>query len=115
MLEVTSHFNAASDPVRSGIHDTLDSGNYHVEADVGRQLVQIKSGIDHMRLDNNFLDSSQYWGNRFNTTPVRNEKYGEPFLILNCLFTVGMHQKSIINSAFGRKPFIFCNIPNVQC
>ena len=82
MLEVTSHFNAASDPLRYGIHDTLNSGNYHVEPDVGRQLVQIKSGIDHMRLDNNFLDSSQYWGNKFNTTPVRNEKYGESFPIL---------------------------------
>ena len=88
MLEVTSHFNAASDPLRSGIHDTLHSGNYHVEPDVGRQLVQIKSGIDHMRLDNNFLDSSLYWGNKFNTTPVRNEKHGKPFPILNYLFAL---------------------------
>ena len=77
MLEVTSHFNAASDPARAGIYDTLYSGNYHVTPEVGRQLLDLKSGFDHMRLDNQFLDSSKHWGNKFDFAALRNEKCGE--------------------------------------
>ena len=81
MLEVTSHFNAASEPVRAGIHDTLCSGNFHVTPEVGYQLVDMKSGIDHMRLDNQFLDTSKQWGNKFDVAALRNEKHGESICV----------------------------------
>lgn len=53
--------------VERDISEILQSGQYYFTNEIAGQLNSITNAMRHMRLDNNFLKTSQAWDNAFDT------------------------------------------------
>lgn len=69
-------FAGMSGSVAHDISDMTSSGNYYVTPDVCREMHQIRSGIDHIKLDHDFLRSSRDWGNKYDPGAEAANKQG---------------------------------------
>lgn len=57
-----SHTNQKIDEIRRDIDNIAQSGNYYCTQEIGRELSNIRNGLDHMRLDNNISSTSKFKG-----------------------------------------------------
>ena len=85
-------FRGASSSVKADLTDLAHSGQYHLTPQMKRELYHINNGINHVKFDNQLLNSSPGWANNFNSASLAVEKQGEKngvllIFLLVCLFT----------------------------
>lgn len=71
---ITQSFNMTSGGLRSDLNDVKSSGQYYVTHDLGREMDRIGNGVNHMKLDSDFINSSREWGQRFDVEALNREK-----------------------------------------
>ena len=57
---------------KNSVDDLLYSGNYLITEEIISEVKAIEKGVDKIKLDNNFLDSSEVWSqeaNRYQNEP----------------------------------------------
>lgn len=69
-------FVGMTNTVKGQISDLAGSGHYYVTPEITRELRHINSGIDHIRLDHDFLNSSREWGQQWNPQRTYREMQG---------------------------------------
>ena len=69
-------FMGVSGGVQRDLGQVMHSGDYYVTPEVCREMKHVNSGIDHIRLDHDFLRSSREWGNKWNPESVNMSKQG---------------------------------------
>ena len=67
----------SSNTIQRDVREILSGGQYYVTPELGRELRSIDKGINHINLDNAFLQSSRSWGNRFDQGQLMAEKQGK--------------------------------------
>ncbi|KAF6037915.1 hypothetical protein EB796_003764 [Bugula neritina] len=88
---VAHSFNYASDGLQSNLRD-VRSGQYYVTHELNREMSGINNGVNHMKLDSDFLTSSKQWGHRFNTEDLNKEKAEAASKIANGSSFVGQYK-----------------------
>ena len=61
---------------KSNIQDVRSIGRYYVTHELDREMDRIGNGVNHMRLDSDFINSSKEWGQRFDREALNREKAG---------------------------------------
>ncbi|KAK2151879.1 hypothetical protein LSH36_347g00009 [Paralvinella palmiformis] len=69
-------FLTASGTVKSDLGHVMHGGDFYATPEVCREMKHIESGIDHIRLDHDFLRSSREWGNQWSPESVNMSKQG---------------------------------------
>ena len=62
--------------VRRDVQEVLGTGQFYVTPELTRELRHINSGVDHIRLDQDLMASSD-WGARFDPKALVQEQTGE--------------------------------------
>ena len=69
--------------VQRDVHDLVHTGNYRVTPDICRGLQDVRAGVDHIKLDQDFLKSSKEWASKFDPHRCAQGQKG----IGGCLFS----------------------------
>lgn len=69
-------FNFLSGNLNGNLRDVRSSGQYYVTHELDREMDRIGNGVNHMRLDSDFINSSKEWGQRFDREALNREKAG---------------------------------------
>lgn len=69
-----SQINSLINSFKDIISDFLFSGNYNITEELAAEVRSIESDLDKIKLDNNFLDSSQVWSQVW--SEITNEQNG---------------------------------------
>lgn len=73
------------------MQDARGSGQYYVTHELDREMDRIGNGVNHMKLDSDFINSSTEWGGRFDNEALNREKAGEIFVSKNLLREAKSH------------------------
>ena len=73
--EGSSFFNMTN-YVKGQVNDMVTSGHYYVSPEMERELKYINSGIDHIKLDHQLLNSSKEWGKAWGEPRTAREMHG---------------------------------------
>jgi len=71
---VSQSFNNAADGLGRNLQDVRSSGQFYVTHELDREMDRIGNGVNHMKLDSDFIDSSTEWGKRFDGNALNREK-----------------------------------------
>ena len=72
--------NSAVDSLRQSINEFLYSGNYNVTEEIVKEAKTIIKGVDKIKLDNLFIDSSLTWSQELNRNQIINEQKSNEFI-----------------------------------
>ena len=61
--------------VKQQLGDVMGSGNFYVSPEMSRELRRIDHGVDHIKLDHDFLGSSREWAQQW--PQADSERQGE--------------------------------------
>lgn len=64
------------DGLGRNLQDVRSSGQFYVTHELDREMDRIGNGVNHMKLDSDFIDSSTEWGKRFDGNALNREKAG---------------------------------------
>lgn len=81
-MGVDNSFLNMNNTVKGQINDMANSGHYYVTPEINRELRHINNGIDHIRLDNQFLNTSPEWGQKWNPARTSIEMQGKSIVLL---------------------------------
>ena len=83
---VSQAFQMASGPVKTDLGELMNHQQYYTTPEVGRELKHIDNGINHIRLDNSFLETSRDWPHKFDRATLAREKQGGFFVLMSVLY-----------------------------
>ena len=74
---VPSPLAGTAGTVQGQLGDMMGSGHYYVTPEMTRELRHINNGVDHIKLDHDFLHSSQEWAQRWGPAQTMTEREGK--------------------------------------
>jgi hypothetical protein len=69
-----SGLNSLVDSFKENINDFLNSGNYNITEELGEEARIIVKGLEKIKLDSIFLDTTQKWHTELDSNQVLHEQ-----------------------------------------